>query len=62
MVIHYHHLLNTIHQTQEEATRMLEDNNTGAISTSVNNKVTLGTKHIDIKYHHVRSLIEDSGS
>ncbi|CAB1108204.1 unnamed protein product [Ectocarpus sp. CCAP 1310/34] len=57
MIIHYRHLL-SINQTQEEATRMFEDN-TAAISTSVNNKLTPRTKHIGIKYHHVRSLIED---
>lgn len=58
MIIQYRHLLNPIYQTQGEATTTFEDH-TGAISTSVNSKVTPRTKHIDIKYHHVRSPFED---
>ena len=38
---------------------MLFEDSTCAIATSKNNKMTPRTKHIDVKYHHVRSLIED---
>ncbi|CAB1099484.1 unnamed protein product [Ectocarpus sp. CCAP 1310/34] len=56
MILHWRHLLKTINREQTEATVLFEDS-TAAISTSESNKVTQKTKHIDVKYHHVRSLI-----
>lgn len=58
MIIHFRHLMDTIYQNQTEATLLFEDS-MGAIATSANSKVTPRTKHIDVKYHHVRSLIEN---
>eukprot|EP00903_Cladosiphon_okamuranus_P021851 g20088.t1 len=58
MILHWRHLLKTINREQTEATVLFEDS-TAAISTSESNKVTQRTKHIDVKYHHVRSLIID---
>ena len=37
---------------------MFEDS-TCAIATSTTNKLTQSTTHMDVKYHHVRSLIAD---
>ncbi|CAB1098882.1 unnamed protein product [Ectocarpus sp. CCAP 1310/34] len=50
--------LKTINRAQKEATVIYEDNS-GAILTSLSSKITPRTKHIDIKYHHIRSLIQD---
>ena len=43
---------------QSTATVVFEDN-LGAVSTSRSNKITPRTKYIDIKFHHVRSLVAD---
>ena len=58
MVVYLRHLLKTISSEQSAATVVFEDN-LGAVSTSRSNKITPGTKHIDIKFHHVRSLVAD---
>ena len=55
MILHWRHLLETINREQTEVTVLLE----AAKSTSESNKVTQKTKHIDVKYHHVRSQIVD---
>ena len=39
-----------------QATNIFEDNQ-GAVSLSKGSKITPRTKHIDIKFHHVRSLV-----
>ena len=39
-----------------QATNIFEDNQ-GAVSLSKGSKITSRTKHIDIKFHHVRSLV-----
>ena len=39
-----------------QATKIFEDNQ-GAVSLSKGSKITPRTKHIDIKFHHVRSLV-----
>ena len=52
------HLLKTISSEQIAATVVFEDN-LGAVSTSRSNKITPRTKHIDIKFHRVRSLVAD---
>ncbi|CAB1110564.1 unnamed protein product [Ectocarpus sp. CCAP 1310/34] len=58
MILYWRHLLKTINLEQKEATILYEDS-TGAISTSKSNKSTQHNKHIDVNYHHVRSLIVD---
>eukprot|EP00752_Nemacystus_decipiens_P002677 g2503.t1 len=58
MILYWRHLLKTINREQKEATVLFEDS-TCAIATSTTNKMTQSTKHIDVKYHHVRSLISD---
>ena len=58
MVVYLRPLLKTISSEQSAATVVFEDN-LGAISTSRSNKITPRTKHIDIKFHHVGSLVAD---
>ena len=58
MVVYLRHLLKTISSEQSVATVVFEDN-LGAVSTSRSNKITPRTKYIDIKFHHVRSLVAD---
>ncbi|CAB1097808.1 unnamed protein product [Ectocarpus sp. CCAP 1310/34] len=62
MILYWRHILQTINRELKEATILYEDS-TGAISTKVynskSNKLTQRNKHIDVKYHHVRSLILD---
>ena len=53
------HLLKTISSEQSPATVVCEDN-LGAVSTSRSSKITPRTKHVDIKFHHVRSFVADS--
>ena len=56
MVIHFRNLLTSINQQQVQATNIFEDNQ-GAVSLSKGSKITPRTKHIDIKFQHVRSLV-----
>ena len=56
MVIHFRNLLTSINQQQVQATKIFEDNQ-GAVSLSKGSKITPRTNHIDIKFHHVRSLV-----
>ena len=56
MVVYLRHVLKTISSEQSAATVFFEDN-LGAVSTSRSNKITPRTKYIDIKFHHVRSLV-----
>ncbi|CAB1121517.1 unnamed protein product [Ectocarpus sp. CCAP 1310/34] len=58
LIIPFRHLLKTVNRAQKEATVLYEDNS-GAILTSLSSTITPRTKHIDIKYHHIRSLIQD---
>ena len=58
MVLHFQNLLESMNEKQKQATVMLEDNS-GAVSISRSAKITPRTKHIDIKFHHVRSLVAD---
>ena len=58
MVVYLRHLPKTISSEQTAVTVVFEDN-LGAISTSRSNKITPRTKHIDIKFHHVGSLVAD---
>lgn len=59
MVLYFRHLLSTANLKQEHSTRIVEDNmGTGKLSRSVN--VNDRTKHIDIKFHDVRSLVKDN--
>ena len=61
MVVYLRHVLKTISSEQSAATVFFEDN-LGAVSTSRSNKITPRTKHFDIKFHHVRSLVADKSS
>ena len=58
MVVYIRHLLKTISSEQSAATVVFEGN-LGAVFTSRSNKITPRTKHIDTKFHHVRSLVAD---
>ena len=58
MILHWRHLLKTINREQKDATVLFEDS-AGEILTSKSNKQSQRTKHTDVKYHHVRSLIVD---
>ena len=58
MVVYLRQLLKTISSEQSAATLVFEDN-LGTVSTSRSNKITPRTERIDIKFHHVRSLIAD---
>ncbi|CAB1115713.1 unnamed protein product [Ectocarpus sp. CCAP 1310/34] len=49
---------NTINQTQEEATVVWEDNS-GALKLTRSFRITPRTKHIDVKFYHVWSLVAD---
>jgi Reverse transcriptase (RNA-dependent DNA polymerase)/gag-polypeptide of LTR copia-type/Integrase core domain/GAG-pre-integrase domain len=50
-------LLNDIGELTTQATVLFEDNQ-GCIKIANNDKVSSRTKHIDIKYHHLRDLTE----
>ncbi|CAB1118547.1 unnamed protein product [Ectocarpus sp. CCAP 1310/34] len=58
IIKYFRHLLDTINQTQEEATVVWEDNS-GALKLTRSFRITPRTKHIDVKFHHVRSLVTD---
>ena len=58
MVLHFRNLLESMNETQEQATVMFEDNS-GAVSLSRSAKIAPRTKNIDVKFHHVRSLVAD---
>ena len=58
MVLHFRNLLESTNEKQEQATVMFEDNS-GAVSLSRSAKITPRTKHIDVNFHHVRSLVAD---
>ena len=49
-------MFTSINQQQVQATKIFEDNQ-GAVSLSKGSKITQRTKHMDIKFHHVRSLV-----
>ncbi|CAB1113561.1 unnamed protein product [Ectocarpus sp. CCAP 1310/34] len=57
IVIHFRNLLKSLNMKQEQPTVVFEDN-TGAIAFAKGAKLTPRTKHIDVKYHHVRYLEE----
>ena len=58
MVLHFRNLLESMNEKQEQATVMFEENS-GAVSLSRSAKRTPRTKHIDVKFRHVRSLGAD---
>ena len=58
MVLHFRNSLESMNEKQEQATVMFEDNS-GAVSLSGSAKITPRTKHIDVMFHHVRSLVAD---
>ena len=47
-----------MNEKQEQSTVMFE-NNSGEVSISRSSKIAPRTKHIDVKFHHVRSLVAD---
>ncbi len=57
MVIHFRNLLESLNMKQKQATVMYEDN-AGAVAFAKGSKITPRTKHIDVKFHHVRHLEE----
>ena len=58
MVLHFRNLLESMNEKQEQATVMFEENS-GAVSLSRSAKRTPRTKHIDVKFHHVRTFVAD---
>ena len=56
MILHFRDLLESINEKPKQATVVFEDNS-GVVSLSRSAKITPRTKHIDIKFHHVRSLV-----
>ena len=55
IIVHFRTLLESVNEKQKQATVMFEDNS-GAVSLSRSAKITLRTKHIDVKFRHVGSL------
>ncbi|CAB1119473.1 unnamed protein product [Ectocarpus sp. CCAP 1310/34] len=58
IIKYFRHLLDTINQIQEEATVVWEDNSR-ALKLTRSFRITPRTTHIDVKFHHVRSLVAD---
>ena len=58
LLLYLRPLLETIVVNKARRPWFFEDN-LGAVSTSASNKITPRTKHIDIKFHYVRSLVAD---
>ena len=58
MALHFRSLLESMNEKQEQATVMFE-HNSGSVSFSRSAKITPRTKHIDVKFHHVRSLLAE---
>ena len=58
VVLHFRNLLESMNEKQEQATVMFEDNS-GVVSLSRSAKIIPRIKHIDVKFHHVRSLVAD---
>jgi hypothetical protein len=52
-------LLHEIAPDQVERPSILREDNTGAIFTAQNQQIGARTKHIDVKYHHVKDMLED---
>ena len=59
MTLHVRQLLKTVSLEQGEATVTFEDN-AGALKLCRNDKATSRTKHVDIKFHHARSLVKEN--
>ncbi|CAB1096463.1 unnamed protein product [Ectocarpus sp. CCAP 1310/34] len=57
IVIHFRNLLKSLNMKQEQPTVVFEDN-TGTVAFAKGAKLTPRSKHIDVKYHHVRYLEE----
>ena len=58
LILHFRNLFELINKKQKQATVVFEDNS-GAVSLSRSVKITSRTKHVDVKFHHVRSLVAD---
>jgi hypothetical protein len=52
-------LLHKIAPNHVERPRILREDNTGAIITAQNQQIGARTKHIDVKYHHVKDMLEN---
>ena len=50
--------MGSINEKQKQATAVFE-NISGAVSVSRSAKITPQTEHIDVKFHHVRSLVAE---
>jgi hypothetical protein len=51
-------LLNEIAADHVEKPSILREDNTGAIFTAQNQQIGARTKHIDVKYHHVKNMLD----
>ncbi len=52
-------LLHEIAPNHVERPSILREDNTGAIFTAQNHQIGARTKHIDVKFHHVKDMVED---
>jgi hypothetical protein len=52
-------LLNEVTGGKVMLPSILQEDKTGAIFIAMNQQIGTRTKHIDIKYHHVKDMIED---
>ena len=57
-VLFLRHLLSNLDIVSEFPTRMLEDDNNGCITLSMDASTPGKTKHIDIRHHYVRELVK----
>ena len=51
--------MGSINEKQKQATAVFENISGGAVSVSRSAKITPQTEHIDVKFHHVRSLVAE---
>jgi hypothetical protein len=55
--VHFRQLMRDVHQRQSGATTIYEDNE-GAVKLANNPMASNRTKHIDIKHHYIRELVD----
>ena len=58
MTVWLHQCLDELGEPTRCATVLYEDNQ-GCIELAASVKINTGTKHIDIRYHHLRDLVEN---
>jgi hypothetical protein len=56
--VHYRQLTHDVHQRKYSETTVCEDNE-GAVKLANNPMASNMTKHIDIKHHYIRELVDE---